>query len=106
MAVRELGRARDRAAVNSLAAAFDVARERAEVGAECRRLFPVEVGCGRGQDVARGVLTHEQHVEDAHDSFLLEAVELREDLSLEPAARERDHEKLDRARALDCLKLI
>jgi len=86
VAVRELGCARDRAAVNSLAAAFHVAGERAEIGAERRRLFPVEVGCGRGQDVARGVLPHEQHVEDAHDSFLLEAVDLWEDLSLEPAA--------------------
>jgi hypothetical protein len=37
---------------------------------------------------------------------LLEAVDLREDLSLESAAREREHEKLDRARALDCVKLI
>ena len=98
--VRELRRARDRAAFEALGPVGREAGERAEVRAERGRLPEVEVARGRDQGVTLSVLAHDQHVDDADDPLALQAVELGKDLALEAVARKREREHLDRPEVL------
>jgi hypothetical protein len=97
VAVGELGRARNSAAVGTLRPTGSEADERPQVLAERDRLLPVEVRRLHDRDVALLVLPDEEQVEDPDHVLGLEAVELREDLALEAVAVEADGEHLDRA---------
>ena len=97
MAVRHLLRSGFRRADGLLLAPRPEADERTRNRAELLRLVRIEVGLLDDFELAALRLCHEQQVDDADRSFVLQPLQLRHDLAPEARPVELEDEHLDRA---------